>query len=74
MTEGLILDPVATSRVHIVPREARSSDIPASVVVHHWIEEEESSPISLIGVLIVEAFGMKLNMQSLVIMMHGSEK
>ena len=42
------------------------------VVVLHPAEREESQPLSPVSVLITKELGLKVNMQSLVLMMHES--
>ena len=68
------MDLITASGVHVAPREAHSPDLPAYVEVCHRAEGEESQPISSVRVLAVETLGLKLYMQPLVLMMHGSEK
>ena len=56
-----------------MPQEVRSPDPPVSAEASHQAEEESQS-VSSIEVLVVEAFGLKLNMQLSVLKMHGNEK
>ena len=73
MTGDQISDFALASRIHIVHRETRSSDLPAYAVVRDHAKGEESQLVSPIRVFVVEVLGLKLNMQSLVLIMHGSE-
>ena len=50
-----------------------SSDPLASAEASHQAEEESRS-VSSVEALVVEAFGLKLNIQPLVLKMHGNEK
>ena len=62
MTEALLLDFAIAWVMRIVPQEARSSSLPAPVMVHRRAEDEEPRSVSLVGVLVVKALGLKLNM------------